>query len=135
MSPQESSELKVLLALPAVREQGEQRLYVFVEPVEEKWVWVCFVGVSKPIRVPCQNSPFSYKENSVCQFFLPSYFKGSNCPLKTQCQASTHGRDLGKLPAPPPWTNQIVLFIPTDEVCMSNFMCLLLNYLSISWVI
>lgn len=55
-------------------------------------------------------------------------------PTENQCQASTHSRDLGKLPVPPPWANQIVQFLPTDNVCMNNFMCLLLNYLSISWV-
>lgn len=55
-------------------------------------------------------------------------------PTENQCQASTHGRDLGKLLAPPPWANQIVQFLPADNACMNDFMCLLLNYLSISWV-
>lgn len=80
------------------------------------------------------KTPLSLKKRTLSVF--PSLLlQGKQVPTENQCQASTHGRDLGKLPAPSSWANQIVQFLPTDEVCTNNFMCWLLNYSSISWVI
>lgn len=71
----------------------------------------------------------------ILSVFPSLLLKGKQAPTENSCQASTHGRDLGKLPALPPWARQIVQLVSTDEISINNFMCLLLNYLSISWVI
>lgn len=79
--------------------------------------------------------PFLLQRKLLQSVFPSLLFQGKQVPTENQCHTSTHGRDLGELPAPPPWANQIVLFLPTEEVCMNNFTCFLLNYWSISWVI